>query len=285
MPASTTSNILYFPHIEVADSEVLKSALCVCNNVYRIVPDGYVPRDGEDVRRAADAGRLHSIHLTANDLRSAREAYMAFLSSLPFLPDALDRAGDEGLARIHREKMDQVILQELSHLLGAITRDGDWLELPRRVADGYMLFLSNVVAEKRKLAKFTDTDSMFVAMQYFDVEGNIGELASPNEDDDAIAALILKHFVPGGIGEASMEQVLRFGEANRDGREAFRNALRAFADDLAKVEDPSYLNDIVSQLKNNFEEARIFNASKIREHFSQVQPLLLYFGFPLAARC
>jgi hypothetical protein len=71
-------------------------------------------------------------------------------------------------------------------------------------------FLSNVVARKRKLAKFTDSDSIFVGMQYFDVNGNIGELASPNGDDDAIAALIMQQFIPDGIEASSMKEVLRF---------------------------------------------------------------------------
>lgn len=284
MPASANSNILYFPHIEVTDTALLKSALCIWESVYRIVPEGYAPRDSEDVQRVVDAGRLKSINLTSSDLRGAREAYTDFLRSLSFLPDALDRSGEEGRVRIHHEKMDQVIIQELSDLLGVITRDGDWLELPRGVADGYMLFLSNVVAEKRKLAKFTDSDSMFVAMQYFDVDGNIGELASPNDEDDAIAALIFKQFVPGGAESATMDQILKFGESNRDGRESFRNALRAFADDLAKVDDPRFVSDVVNQLKDDFEQAKILNMSRIREHFSSIQPLLIYFGLPLAGK-
>jgi hypothetical protein len=144
----TNKNILYFPHIEIADAALLKSALCVWDNVYRIVPVGYRPNDSDQVREAIDAGRVHNIGVSQSDLAAARESYRGFLESLPFLPDALDRFGPESRMRIHRDKMDQIIIQELSDLLGVITRDGDWLELPRGVAEGYMLFLSNAVARK-----------------------------------------------------------------------------------------------------------------------------------------
>jgi hypothetical protein len=236
------------------------------------------------VREAADAGRLRDIRLAPADLAEARENYQDFLESLEFLPDALDRFGPEGLSRVHRDKMDQIIIQELSNLLGVITRDGDWLELPRGVADGYMLFLSNAVARKRKLAKFTDSESIFVAMQYFDVDGNIGEIITPGEKDDAIASLILTRFVPDGVEDISMKRVLNFSSANRDGREFFRSSVIELADEMTKIENPDHLREVAEQAKDRFEEAGNLNLARIREHFSQAQPLLIYLGLPLAGK-
>src|ERR1700719_1845505 len=126
----TSNNILYFPHIEIADSSLLKSALCVWDIVYRIVPAAYEPNDSDEVREAIDRGRLRDIHLKPDDLVAARNDYLTFLESLPFLPDALDPGPQDAVALIHQEKMDQILIQKLSNHLGAITRNGDWIELP-----------------------------------------------------------------------------------------------------------------------------------------------------------
>jgi hypothetical protein len=175
----TTSNILYYPHIEFPDSTWLKGALCVWENVFRIVPEGYVPDDSDEVKEAVAAGVLRDITLSPQDLKQARAGYTAFLESVPFIPDALDRDSDGRILAVHAKKLDALMISELSDLIGTITRKGDWLELPRGLADGYLLYLADSVAKRRALPKLTDSDTLFVAMQYFAMGGNMEEISSP----------------------------------------------------------------------------------------------------------
>jgi hypothetical protein len=284
MANSESSNAMFFPHIEIADAALLKGALCVWDNIYRIVPEGYIPHDSDDVIQAVESGRLREIRLTAGDLSEARRDYTAFLQSLPFLPDALDRTADGEILQVHSSRMDQLMIAELTDLVGAIRRHGDWLDLPRGVADGYMLYLSNAVAKRRGLSKFTDSDSLFVGMQYFAYDGNFDERIPPLEDEDAAAALILKSFVPDGLEKADMETVLKFCEANRDGREAFRAAMTDLAIGMTKIDDPRYLAEVIDQSRERLEESSRITVARIQEHFGQFQPLLIYLGLPLAAR-
>lgn len=174
MDELTKSNILYFPHIEIADSASLKAALCVWDAVYRIVPENFKPNDSDEVLQAVDAGALRNIRLSSADLAETREAYSEFIESISFMPDALDREPRE-MAEIHSDKMDERMVEELSELIGEIARNGDWLQLPRGLADGYMLFLANSVSRKRRLPKFTDSDTMFVSMEYFAMNGEFSE--------------------------------------------------------------------------------------------------------------
>src|ERR1700722_1437794 len=124
------ASTLYFPHIEFPDPAWLKGALCLWDSVYRIVPRGYAPRDSDEVREAIDAGAVKNIYLSQADLEETREAYHGFLEEVPLLPDALDRPPRDSY-KIHHEKLDERMISELNDVLGAITRDGDWLELPR----------------------------------------------------------------------------------------------------------------------------------------------------------
>ncbi len=144
-PWLTEGNVLYFPHIEIRDDGWLKAALCIWDSVYRIVPQGYTPQDSDDVREAADAGAIRNLYLSPKDLEETREEYHDFLAAIPYLPDALERPPRDS-EMIHREKLDERMVAELTDVLGVITRHGDWLELPRGLADGYMLFLSNTIS-------------------------------------------------------------------------------------------------------------------------------------------
>ena len=244
----TTSNVLYFPHIEFPDSTWLKCALCVWESVYRIVPEGYVPNDTDEVRDAIHAGALNDIKLSSRDLQVARDAYRSFLDSVPFIPDAIERAPVGSHIHVHQGKLDERMIAELSDLIGAITRKGDWLELPRGLADGYLLFLADAVAKRRALPKLTDSDTLFVAMQYFSMGGNMDEFCSPfDHEEDTNAALLFRGVLPGGLDSAPMKGVLNFRRANVEGRHAFRSAFEEVAAELAKVEDSDYARSIIQQ--------------------------------------
>jgi hypothetical protein len=279
----TNANVLYFPHIEISDSSWLKSALCIWDAVYRIVPAGYHPKDSDEVRQAVDAGAVRDITLSMADLAQAREHYHDFLESVPMIPDAIDRPA-LGKAQIHREKLDERTKSELSDLLGTLTRDGDWLELPRGVADGYMLFLADVVARRRAIPKLTDSQTMFVTMQYFAMDGNMDETPLPTSEGDMSSALIFRYISPAGIHEKQMSQVLRFREANTDGRQAFRRAVDELATKLSRVEDGSYARELVVSFIRNLQESEQITLAWLREHFAQPEMILLCLGVPVAAK-
>jgi hypothetical protein len=303
----TDNNILYFPHIEVADVALLKSALCVWETVYRIVPGTYEVHDCDEVQRAIDAGALQNIHLSGNDLAETREEYSDFISSIRYLPDALDRRDRQeesdstpigmqlahiagtmqeplfGSTTIHREKIDERLVAELAEVVGSISQEGDWLRLPRGLAECYMLYLSNVVSRRRNMPKFTDSDAMFVAMQYFAHDGSFDEDLIPDTDQDFSAAVILQQIVPQGIENAQMKEVLAFRKANRDGREAFRSSVIDLGKQLAKIDDEQYILDIARDFQKRMVESREITLAHVIEHFWGVEPLLLYLGLPLAA--
>ena len=127
---STLENVLYFPHIEIRDATFLKSALCIWEAVYRIVPEGVKPEDSDEIKQAVDNGVLKNIQLSPSDLERARTEFHDFVESVPILPDAL-RKEPFGTSRIHSEKFDQQMVRELSDLVGVVKQSGDWFELPR----------------------------------------------------------------------------------------------------------------------------------------------------------
>src|SRR5260370_28981245 len=122
-----------------------------------MVHSGYGPRDSDGVGRAVEADALRDINLSFADLTDARQKYHHFLTAVPVIPDAIDKPSD-GLVRVHQEKLDERMRSELADLIGTITREGDWLELPSGVADGNMLFLADTVPRRRAIPNFADSD-------------------------------------------------------------------------------------------------------------------------------
>lgn len=226
-----------------------------------------------------DAGVVRDIRLSLADLRDTRESFHSFLESVPFIPDAIDRRRDGGT--IHREKLDETMIAELSDLIGAITQEGDWLDLPRGLADGYMLFLSDTVARRRALPKVTDSESMFLAMQYFAMDGNLDELGGPDHCEDMSAALAFRYVSPAGIEDHPMKAVLKFREANSEGRKAFRQALKTLIEELSKVKDQDRARELVLSFIKDLQESEKITLARLREYFSQPQTILLYLGLPL----
>jgi len=151
---ATPSEVLYYPSIEFYDDTWLKGALCHWDKIYRIVPPSYVPRDSDEVKEAADAGLLESIILSEFDLSDTADNFVRFWDETAFVPAGFEGYEEEPI-RLHPEKVDERIREQLAALSERIDQDG-FLSLSRQVANSYMLFLSEVVSRRRCIPKLTD---------------------------------------------------------------------------------------------------------------------------------
>jgi hypothetical protein len=243
--------ILYYPTIEFKDETWLKSALCVWDRVYRIVPTGYRPRDTDTVRKAVDLGLVESISLSEADLKRSATNFKKFWDKVPVIPDGLH--GEQN-ARLHVEKVNSRVLPLLRKLRRK-TAIGGFLTVPKSVADTYMLFLSDVVARRRSVAKLTDDSDMFALMHYFANDGNMDEFLSANDLPEMSVSLTLATVLPTGVDHASIEKIVEFRKESLEPRQAFRDAVTSFGQDLSKVEDERHAQklaaDFAEKLKRN----------------------------------
>ena len=56
-------SILYYPHIECQNEAWVKSSLLLWDHVYRIVREGYVPNDSDDIKVLVDEELVREIKL------------------------------------------------------------------------------------------------------------------------------------------------------------------------------------------------------------------------------
>jgi len=282
MPSLLQSQVLCFPHIEFPDTTWLKGALCLWDRVHRIVPDGYRPRDSDEVKEAIDAGLVVDLRLTAADLANTRDTFTAFLARKPVLPHALDPKGDLTI-KVHAGKIEEQLVREFDQIVGHVHRREDWLEMPKGLANGYLLYLAQTVSKRRGMPKITDSDAMFVAMQYFATKRVFKEFVHDLEGSDASAAIVLRAILPGGLEWAPMRRVLEFHEATNDGRAALRDAFQVLVEELANVEDPAYVEEIAHQFEARLMQAEGITLPRIREFFADAGAMALQVGVPVTA--
>jgi hypothetical protein len=234
--------ILYYPSIEFYSVDWLKRALTVWDRVYRIVPRSYSPNDPDEVREAVDEGLVLNIRLDERDLGTTSKEFAEFLERPEGLPAFL--IGGIPTERVHEEKIDARLRPLMRQLCTKVGAD-EWLELPSEVANGYMLFLADVVARRRQVPRLTDNADIFTAMEFFACDGDISDFVGDPEASEITSAVTLNLITPTGIDHAPMKTVLDFRRETADERARFRSELSALLTEVTSIEDVTFARERV----------------------------------------
>lgn len=276
---SIKSEVLFFPSIEFYDDGWLKGALCHWEKIYRIIPPSYIPNDSDDVKRAVDAGLVESIHFTRNDLELTAHRFTEFFENAYLTPAGLD-GYEENYSRLHPEKVDARIREQLAALAKYVDQDG-FLTLSRRVANSYMLYLAEEVSRSRNIPKITDDADMFTAIGYFEHDGNFNEAIYNEDAEEVTATLALASLVPADMDTYSMEQVINFHKQSTDGRTAYRESVHHLIQELKSIKNREFFLKRIEK----FEQDLAVSRKKFHSLKDQAADLgygLVAVGLPMA---
>jgi hypothetical protein len=251
---SVKSEVLFFPSIEFYDDAWLKGALCHWDKIYRIVPPSYAPNDSDDVKRAVDAGLVESINFTRSDLQLTAHRFTEFFENTYLTPAGLD-GYEEQYSRLHHEKVDARIREQLAALAKHVDQDG-FLTLSRRVTNSYMLYLAEEVSRSRNIPKITDDADMFAAMGYFEHDGNFNEAIYNEDAEEVTATLALASLVPSNVDTYSMEQVIEFHQRNIEGRTAYRESVHQLVQELKSIQNKEFFLKRIEKFEQDLDISR-----------------------------
>jgi len=247
------NDVLYYPHIEIANEGWLKGALLFWDKVYRIVPSGHIPHDSDEVKRAVDAGMLRNVTLENGDFRDIAQEFESFLNNIDFLPAGLSDYDDVGY--LHPEKIDAKLYPALEKYAAGISDDG-FLELPREVVRGYMFFLSETVAKRRLLDRCTDDKYSFSVAPYFSEDANFDEWLNNPEAIGFYSSLIIKDVLPFSASHLPMAEIIEASRRSADEKLQFRKDLYEFADGLHGCESADHARFLFNDLKDRIEKSK-----------------------------
>jgi len=251
MNTSARDSVLYFPSMEFQSQGWLKAALLIWDRVYRIVPANYVPKESYVIKQAADHGLIRAVTLEEKDLSVAHDDFLNLCESMEYTPAGLG-GGDE---RIHREKIDSRLYPILEKM--ARDYDGDWFHLSREMVRGYMLFLSQVVAERRQLVRATDNPDAWVVSTFLAEDGNISEFVYGGEEGPVnLYDLAVPDLIPLSIERVPMDEIIAFVEKRKDEKRVFREVLTNFAERLSECDSEDHARVLMNDFKDSMLKAK-----------------------------
>ena len=167
---------LYYPFIHFRDEAWLKLSALYWDDVTRIVPRAYTPRDNREVRALEDAGVLKRVDpssyeqpvgdlfkvlLERHASKLVRRYGIAQRDGWPPNPERFGvktgRVSSQSLAFIHCSKLEPALLEQLLQRgLGVPSHDRRWLGMHPSIVSAYMIALAGEISRRRGLQPISD---------------------------------------------------------------------------------------------------------------------------------
>lgn len=238
---------LYYPTIDVEDSEWMKTAILFWDEINTIVPESIsAPYKNNDSRFLYDEGILRPILLSPND--SVFQNFDQKIFKFSETREALDflhggscvENNPYGDSRaefyLHRDKLP-LMLQE--HLMeNMLVDDYGWVKVSDNFANYYMTLLATTLAKRKHRCLITDTNAPYELSTSY----SLGKISSAKQK---IAEGILFKMVVNGIKISrteSLKDLLEYKRKRKDELGRFRSALASLTDqqnydDIDSVEE------------------------------------------------
>lgn len=260
---------LYYPFIHVRDEAWLKLSALYWDDMTRIVPKSYTPRDTRDVRSLEDAGVLKRID-PANYEEPVGELFSLLLerhahklaarydvSQRDAWPENRERFGlnagrtsSSSLAFIHGSKLEPALTEQLlRRKLALPSRDRRWLGMHPAIVRAYMIALAAEIACRRGLQPVSDNVTHLSGVASCTVEdlakSLFGDLnlskkrpfraGGPSAKaldvaEERVAFVTLRAVLPQRLDAVPVKRILELRSEHADARHAFH----AYVEDVRK---------------------------------------------------
>lgn len=255
---------LYYPFIHFRDDAWLKLSTLYWDDVTRIVPRSYAPRDNREVRVLEEAGvlkrvdpgayeapvgQLFDVLLERYQPRLVRRYDVSKRAGWPVNTErfgvSTGTGGSKSLAFIHCSKLEPTLIERLLRLRLALpSRDKHWLGMHPAIVSAYMIALAGEISRRRGLAPVSDNMSHLGGVTSCTVEdlarSLVGDLdlskkrrSSPRATRaeltaERIAFVTLRMVLPLRLEEVSAQRIIELRAAHAGARHAFHG----YVDDL-----------------------------------------------------
>lgn len=255
---------LYYPFIHFRDESWLKLSALYWDDVTRIVPRSYAPRDSREVRALEEAEVVRRVDPAAYEAPVSKLFELLLHRHRSGLvrrydvqrreawPDNADRmsvrtgrASSRSLAFIHRSKLEPSLVEQLLELRLAVpSHDKRWLGMHPAIVSAYMIALASEISRRRGLAPVSANVSHLGGVTSCSVEdlarSLVGDLdlrrkrrvvadaASAELSSERVAFVTLRMVLPEQLDRLPMKRIV---ELRRE-HAAARHAFHGYVDDL-----------------------------------------------------
>ncbi len=265
------NGILYYPTIEFKDEDynwLVRSSL-LWDKIYRIVPEGYNPKDNKKIQALCSSGEIGIPYLLGIRADRARiNASLKFKRALDVNFKALEKEfkdDKETLVSLNIAKGEAFLIDCLSKY-GLISQNSDgWVFMRKRLADIYMTYLAQEIAQRENLAIATPNSQAWIAasknnLNYDPLYDSL--ILRPKNDAQEIVfmdkaacfPLYIKDIIPENF-DISPDKILKFREKRKDERKNFIISYENFCNRLSSAHNLSVIKEIWNDERKEIEQA------------------------------
>jgi len=250
------SSVLLYPNIELKDPILVKEALLLYDNLYRIVPSDYKPNDHPEIQQSnADFEIVASIYPE----EYAEGTYQKFQTKVKkwspiaagFSPAKIARSDKLHEGKVHYEVRKYFINE------GLLIKNGRWLRGNNALIANYMIYLSNEIAAQNHLRLLTNISPAWTTQEFINYDGNYnrtsGESHHSNVSNRSLIGMYLTDFIPKNLGKISFSEIMVFRDEYQQERQNFLREQSLFIDELPKIKDPLVFKDRITSLQSRLQ--------------------------------
>ncbi len=247
------SSVLLYPNIELKDPVLVKEALLLYDNLYRIVPSDYTPKDHPEIEQCnRDSEIIASIYPE----EYTEDAFHKFQSKVKkwssnaagFSSTEIDLSNKLHKGKVYDELRKYFINE------GLLIEEGCWLRGNNALISEYMIYLSTEIAAQNQLGLLTNIRPAWITQEFINYDGNYDEIPydqirHTTFSDTSLIGLYLTDFIPKNIAQIPISEIMAFRDEYEKERENFLYEQSHFLDELQLIKDPLILNDRIRSLQ------------------------------------
>lgn len=247
---------LWYPSLEVPNSDWLRSVILYSDVIGTIVPRGLERRSvGRHIEVLRDSGELEYVNpeywLTAQGAHGFAQEVASSVQSQAFRTWQKRRRLSSGgrsetlseYMDLHQNKLTYEIQRELERAGVVEYQRGEWVGMLSDIASSYMAILAKYVA--RRLDYVPATDRVTYERMIFDPAGR--------DSRHPVGSLSLSRVLPVPAPFTPLEEIVEFKHQRREELLRFRQAVYGVHDKLANAKSPEEARDILGSFENDLE--------------------------------
>jgi Family of unknown function (DUF6236) len=258
------TDALFYPHISLNNSPLIKSMSLYYENIYRIVPDDVVPEDSADLHALLEEGSVGRKILPNEYSRKASEEFLSKLNdwdadALYYNYGEMDR---DATSKLHKDKTDERVKQLFRD--AGFEEDSDWLYVPKEFSSNFMLYMANHIASNNNLSLITNDWPAWTGTSYFGLDGQIDSLLTIGIQGDqaeqlecfSLYGIMINELVPINIADIPAEKILDFRERRKGEIQQFRKCISELRNEICKIESNELRIDAIRDKAKDLERAQ-----------------------------
>jgi hypothetical protein len=285
------SSVLLYPNIELKDPILVKEALLLYDNLYRIVPSDYKPNDHPEIQECNVDFEIVAPIYPEEYIEGTYQKFQTKVKkwsplAAGFSPAKIARSDKLHEGKVYYE-LRKYFLDE-----GLLIKDGRWLRGNNALIANYMIFLSNEIAAENHLGLLTNNSPAWTTQEFVNYDGNYartmhGDDFPYNALTRSLVGVYLTDFIPKNLEKIPFSEIMTFRDEYQQERINFLREQSRFIQELQTIKDPLVFKDRVmslqARMKISLNDYRDSCKKLGPKHFFGAKVVTVPFITPIAA--